>query len=235
MIHLSDNPPDKLDAKYEEWEQDDLVVFLWLIQNIEPSLASNLTEFPTTKALWDALAITYSSGKDKLQTFDLHVKANELKQNGSPLEDFWITMQGIWGEIEKRDPNPMTCATDIVTYNCLRSKHKVFQFLNAIDRRCDPIKREVLRWDPLPYAEGAYAVLRKEMAHPGILCSTIDDSLQTGVLAGLAADKLHQLEGVIPGLASLTELRSRYDVFSAFINTKKGVEDRYDTEQSLII
>nr|GEY43252.1 putative ribonuclease H-like domain-containing protein [Tanacetum cinerariifolium] len=34
--------------------------------------------------LWDALTVTYSSGKDKLQTFDLHVKANGLKQNGAP-------------------------------------------------------------------------------------------------------------------------------------------------------
>ncbi|XP_076895485.1 uncharacterized protein LOC143548121 [Bidens hawaiensis] len=111
LSHLSGNPapPDPTDEKYEQWEQDDLIVFSWLIQNIEPALAANLTEFPTSKTLWDALAVTYSSGKDKLQTFDLHVKANGIKQNGSPLEVFWITMQGIWGEIERRDPNPMTC------------------------------------------------------------------------------------------------------------------------------
>nr|GEX45572.1 putative Gag-polypeptide of LTR copia-type [Tanacetum cinerariifolium] len=70
--------------------------------------------------LWDALTVTYSSGKDKLQTFDLHIKANGLKQNGAPLEEFWIVMQGIWGEIERRDPNPMTCPTDIAAYNKIR-------------------------------------------------------------------------------------------------------------------
>nr|GMD06375.1 putative gag-polypeptide of LTR copia-type [Ipomoea batatas] len=83
LSHLSGNPapPNPEDDKYEQWEQDDLVVFSWLIQNIEPALASNLTEFPTAKSLWDALVVTYSSGKDKLKTFDLHVKANEIKQN----------------------------------------------------------------------------------------------------------------------------------------------------------
>nr|GEZ07333.1 putative reverse transcriptase, RNA-dependent DNA polymerase [Tanacetum cinerariifolium] len=50
--------------------------------------------------LWDALTVTYSSGKDKLQTFDLH---------------------------------------------------------------------EILRWDPLPTAEAAYAAVRKETAHQNIL------------------------------------------------------------------
>ncbi|XP_076911843.1 uncharacterized protein LOC143569943 [Bidens hawaiensis] len=152
LNHLTEKPPDPMD---DQWEQDDLVVFSWLIQNIEPSLASNLTEFPTSKALWDALVITYSSGKDKLQTFDLHVKANEIKQNGAPLEDIWIIMQGIWGEIERRDPNPMTCATDITTYNNIRAEQKLFQFLNALDRQYDPIKREILRWEPLPSAEGS--------------------------------------------------------------------------------
>nr|GLL30062.1 uncharacterized protein LOC109155214 [Ipomoea trifida]GME19494.1 putative gag-polypeptide of LTR copia-type [Ipomoea batatas] len=209
LSHLSGNPapPNPEDDKYEQWEQDDLVVFSWLIQNIEPALASNLTEFPTAKSLWDALVVTYSSGKDKLKTFDLHVKANEIKQNGTPLEDFWIIMQGIWGEIERRDPNPMTCAVDIATYNKLRAEQKLFQFLNAIDRQYDPIKREILRWDPLPSAEGAYAVVRKETAHQNILGAVSGTaSSQQGVAAGLAVTGPSEAEGL--GLISKGRRRS---------------------------
>ncbi|KAJ0868825.1 putative RNA-directed DNA polymerase [Helianthus annuus] len=68
LNHLSGKPapPEPDDDKYEQWEQNDLIVFSWLIQNIEPALASNLTEFPTAKSLWDALVVTYSSGKDNL-------------------------------------------------------------------------------------------------------------------------------------------------------------------------
>ncbi|KAM0026097.1 hypothetical protein Hdeb2414_s0020g00554191 [Helianthus debilis subsp. tardiflorus] len=197
LSHLTGNPapPNPPDEKYDQWEQEDLVVFSWLIQNIEPALASNLTEFPTTKTLWDALVVTYSSGKDKLQTSDLHVKANGIRQNGSPLEDFWIVMQGVWGEIERRDPNPMTCAVDIATYNKIRSEQKLFQFLNALDRQYDAIKREILRWDPLPSAEGAYAAVRKEMAHQAKLGTSIDTlPSQNGVAAGLAANGLHESE-----------------------------------------
>ncbi|XP_076949280.1 uncharacterized protein LOC143621873 [Bidens hawaiensis] len=154
LSHLSGNPPNPEDEKYEQWEQEDLVVFSWLIQNIEPSLASNLTEFPTAKTLWDALVVTYSSGKDKLQTFDLHVKANEFKQNGIPLEDFWIVMQ---------------------------------------DQQFDPIKREILRWDKLPTAEGAYAAVRKETAHRNILGSVPSPS--QGIAAGLIASEITEGAG----------------------------------------
>lgn len=66
LNYLTTNPPGPTDEKYEQWEQDDLVVVSWLIQNIDPALASNLIEFPITKTLWDALVVTYSSGKDKL-------------------------------------------------------------------------------------------------------------------------------------------------------------------------
>jgi hypothetical protein len=64
LNHLTENPPEQQSDSYEQWEQDDLVVFSWLIQNIEPEIAGNLIEFPTTKTLWEALVITYSSGKE---------------------------------------------------------------------------------------------------------------------------------------------------------------------------
>ncbi|KAM0050833.1 hypothetical protein Hdeb2414_s0007g00228331 [Helianthus debilis subsp. tardiflorus] len=187
LQHLTSNPPEKQDGSFEQWEQDDLVVFSWLVQNIEPVLASNLTEFPTAKSLWDALVITYSSGRDKLQTFNLHVKANDIKQNDTSLEDLWITLQGIWGEIERIDPNPMKCPEDIQAYSKIRSEQKLFQFLSALDRKYDPIKREILRCEPLPSAEAAYATVRKEAAHQNILGATLNDIQTQGIAAGLMA------------------------------------------------
>ncbi|KAM0054620.1 hypothetical protein Hdeb2414_s0006g00196891 [Helianthus debilis subsp. tardiflorus] len=120
LSHLTSGPPDQNSEEYEQWEQEDLIVFSWLIQNIEPVLVGNLTEYPTAKTLWDALVVTYSSGRDKLQTFNLHVKANDIKQGDNSLEDFWIALQGIWGEIDRIDPNPMKCPEDIKTYSKIR-------------------------------------------------------------------------------------------------------------------
>nr|XP_043639067.1 uncharacterized protein LOC122610138 [Erigeron canadensis] len=168
LNHLTENPPEKVSLeKYEIWEQEDLIVFSWLIQNIEPTIAGNLTEFSTSKELWDALVTTYSSGKDKLQAFNLHVKANELKQHEKTLEDFWISLQGVWGEIDRIDPNPMKCADDIQTYAKIRSDQKLFQFLN----------------------EAAYATVRKEAAHQKILGATNIEP--QGVAAGLIAREIN--------------------------------------------
>nr|XP_043627869.1 uncharacterized protein LOC122599424 [Erigeron canadensis] len=187
LSHLSKEPPESTNEAYETWEQEDLIVFSWLIQNIEPVIAGNLTEYPTAKSLWDALTTTYSSGKDKLQIFNLHVKANELKQSEKTLEEFWIALQGVWGEIDRIDPNPMTCAEDIKTYSRVRSEQKLFQFLHGLDRKFDPIKREILRLDTLPSAETAYATVRKEAAHQSILGTSYTEN--QGIATGLVADQ----------------------------------------------
>ncbi|KAL9998504.1 hypothetical protein Hdeb2414_s0541g00913981 [Helianthus debilis subsp. tardiflorus] len=215
--HLSGNPtpPKPTDDEFERWEQDDLIVFSWLIQNIEPAIAGNLTEFPTAKSLWEALVTTYSSGKDKLQTFDLHVKANGIKQNGTPLEEFWIVMQGIWGEIDRRDPNPMTSTVDIATYNRIRIEQKLFQFLNAIDRQYDTVKREILRMDPLPSVEEAYAAVRKETAHQGIFNNTTE----SGIAAGLAATRITD-DGAL-GLVSRGQTRRSNPSFKPKVDKSK--------------
>ncbi|XP_071688869.1 uncharacterized protein [Rutidosis leptorrhynchoides] len=186
LKHLTSNPLDNSHEEFEQWEQEDLIVFSWLIQNIEPNLASNLTSFSTAKLLWDALATTYSSGTDKLQTYDLYVKATEMKQNNLNLEELWIRMQGIWGELEIRDPNPMESASDINKYNMIRAEQKLFQFLKALDQKYDTIKRELLRLNPLPTAEEAYAAVRKETAHRQILGLSPSDSLTNhGIATGL--------------------------------------------------
>nr|GEW06655.1 putative Gag-polypeptide of LTR copia-type [Tanacetum cinerariifolium] len=79
LSHLTKEPPEKTSETYETWEQEDLIVFSWLIQNIEHIIADNLTEYPTAKALWDALVTTYSSGKDKLQIFNLSICGAHIK------------------------------------------------------------------------------------------------------------------------------------------------------------
>nr|GFA26500.1 hypothetical protein [Tanacetum cinerariifolium] len=153
LSHLTIDPPDQTSEDYEQWEQEDLIVFSWLIQNIEPALAGNLTEYPTAKMLWDALVVTYSSGRDKLQTFNLHVRT------------------------------------------------KTLSFLNALDRRYEPIKWEILRLEPHPSAEAAYTTVRKEATYQNILGATINET--QGIAAGLIATETKGL-----GLVSKVNRRS---------------------------
>ncbi|XP_071741920.1 uncharacterized protein [Rutidosis leptorrhynchoides] len=209
LNHLTEDPPANNSPK---WNQEDLVVFSWLIQNIEPQIATNLTQFPTAKALWNALITTYSSGKDKLQTFDLHAKAYNIRQGGKTLEELWLAIQGIWGEIDIRDPNPMELPSDIIKHNNIRSEQKLFQFLNALDHKHDNIKRELLRLEPLPTAEAAYAAIRKENANQTILGAKTGTTSNSGIGTGLISSTSQDLDGVV--LITRNQLRPNTNQFA---------------------
>nr|GEV95931.1 putative RNA-directed DNA polymerase [Tanacetum cinerariifolium] len=75
---------------------------------------------------------------------------------------------------------------DIMTYAKIRSDKKLFQFLNGLDRKFKPIKREILRVDPLPTVEAAYATVRKKAAHQNIPGTTNNEpqGIATGLITG---------------------------------------------------
>lgn len=163
------SPPPTSDPAYKRWEQDDQCVFTWLVQNIEPHLINAVSKHPTSKSVWDSLALTYGSGTDSLQVFDLHRKANTIKQGDHTLEEIWAKLQDIWLTIDRKEPNPMECSKDIETYNRIIQTQRLYQFLVALDDRYEPVKKEILKREPLPSVETAYGMIRRETARDRIL------------------------------------------------------------------
>lgn len=139
--HLTGTPPLATYPNYTQWETNDQCVFTWLIQNIEPNLVNNVSQYPTAKALWEGLAVTYGTGSDSLQVFDLHKRANSIKQGGGTLEDLWNRLQSVWMEIDRRDPNPMKDPDDITVYNNKIQEQRLFQLLMAVEERFEIVKR----------------------------------------------------------------------------------------------
>ncbi|XP_076919272.1 uncharacterized protein LOC143580006 [Bidens hawaiensis] len=192
--HITGDPPPplKTDTEYSRWEQDDQCVFTWIIQNLESNLVNNASQYPTAKTLWDGLATTYGSRTDSLQVFDLHKRANSLKQGSDTLEDLWSNLQGIWMSIDRREPNPMKDPEDIRIYNKKTQEQRLYQLLTAINDKMEPIKRDILKKEPLPSVESAYATIRREVARMTILISGPSDNDSTEIGLGLAAKDSQQ-------------------------------------------
>ncbi|KAH6776912.1 hypothetical protein C2S51_008224 [Perilla frutescens var. frutescens] len=153
--------PSSTDSSYPRWEQEDQCVFTWLVQNIEPHLINSVSKHSTSKVVWDSLALTYGSGTDSLQVFDLHRKANTMKQERRTLEEIWAQLQEVWMSIDRREPNPMECKKDIDMYNQIIQNRRVYQFLMALDENYEPIKKKILKREPLPSVETAYSMTKR--------------------------------------------------------------------------
>lgn len=156
-------PPLDTDPAFPQWHQSDCKVFLWIIQNMDPSLVNlAVAHHPTAKHLWDGLAAIYGSYSDPFRMYELYRDAYSIKQNGGSLDSIWSRFQEIWFEMDCRKPNPMTCSGCIEQFDKYVQTERLFQFLMAIDDRFESVRREVLLTDPLPSLRAAYAMVRRE-------------------------------------------------------------------------
>nr|BAK64102.1 gag-pol polyprotein [Eustoma grandiflorum] len=171
QYHLTGTPPPPLptDPRFSRWEQDDNSVFTWILQNVDASMINNVSRYPTAKALWDGLALTYGSRGDSLQVFDLHRKANNIRQGDDTLEACWNNLQDIWVSIDTLDTNPMKCPEDISLYNQKMQEFRLYQFLTAVSDRFETEKKELLKRTPLPNVEAAFFEFKRAESQAGLI------------------------------------------------------------------
>ncbi|XP_047955338.1 uncharacterized protein LOC125201319 [Salvia hispanica] len=144
-------PPSRNDPTYQPWQQRDHCVFTWIINNMAADLVNEVSQYATAKDLWDGLAITYGSGADPVQVYDLYRQTNTLKQDEMSLESLWNKFQSLWISIDRREIIPMT-----------KERLRLYQFVTALDDKYESVKKEIIRLDPLPSARKAYARVRRE-------------------------------------------------------------------------
>jgi len=66
------------------------------------------------------------------------------------LGDFWNKLQAIWMAINRKQPNPMKCSNDIVTFNKIKQEQRLHQFLTGIDEKFEVIRRDRLMQEKTP-------------------------------------------------------------------------------------
>lgn len=162
-------PPPPTDPRFPRWEQDDNSVFTWILQNVDTSMINNVSRYPTAKALWDGLALTYGSRSDSLQVFDLHRKANNIRQGEGTLEACWNSLQDIWVSIDTLDTNPMKYPEDISLYNQKMQEFRLYQFLTAVSDKFEAEKKELLKRTPLPSVEAAFFEFKRAESQADLL------------------------------------------------------------------
>jgi hypothetical protein len=90
-------------------------------------------------------------------------------QSGGSLEEYYNTLQKLWCEIDLRKPNKNVCAVDIENRNQEVQEERLYIFLGGLDQYLDSIRAEVLRSQPLPSIEEAFAQVRWEDVRQAIM------------------------------------------------------------------
>ena len=81
-------PLSKTDSTFHKWQFENTIVKGWLINSMDPSLVGNFICFPTTKGVWNSIAMTYFDGSDTSQIYDLRRKVTHMQQKGGSIQKY---------------------------------------------------------------------------------------------------------------------------------------------------
>ncbi|CAO2817531.1 unnamed protein product [Amaranthus hypochondriacus] len=170
--HIIAVPLKSTDPNYRQWKQRDSTVLSGIITNIDSELVNQFLDYSAAYDLWRGIETLLGSGRDELQIFDLNTKANAIKQNNDIVESYFMKLNTIWKEIDRRMPNPMKHDEDITIFNNYIQTQRLYQFLAGLDDSLDKERRDLLNPVPLPTLDMAYAAIQREILRRGIMNHT---------------------------------------------------------------
>ncbi|XP_041995906.1 uncharacterized protein LOC121746037 [Salvia splendens] len=128
--HIRNYPPEPRSKGYDDWEEDDLVMFSWIVDNIEYEIIADFAHHLTAKALWDNLVITFENKADKYLIYYLEEKAITIRQGDLDLETYYRRINGLWINIDRCQKQPITCCDKGVNqYRTHSNEKRLFKFL----------------------------------------------------------------------------------------------------------
>ncbi|XP_042003757.1 uncharacterized protein LOC121752725 [Salvia splendens] len=132
--HIRKEPPEPGSRGYDAWEEDDLVVFSWIVDNIENKIIADFAHHQTSKALWDSLAVTFENKADKYLIYDLEEKIITIKQGNMDLETYYRRIHGLWINVDRCQKKPITCCDEGVNqYRTHSNEKRLFKFLAGLN------------------------------------------------------------------------------------------------------
>ncbi|XP_073265279.1 uncharacterized protein [Populus alba] len=84
------------------------------------------------------------------------------KQNGHPVNLYYVELNSVWQEIDKQRPIKMICAADLRTRQEEIQKDRIYDFLTGLDEVFDSIRSDLLRKKSVPSIEECFNTIRRE-------------------------------------------------------------------------
>ncbi|KAF3772422.1 hypothetical protein EJ110_NYTH57974 [Nymphaea thermarum] len=77
---IEEDEPINKTGKYITWEEDDNMVMSWIMNSVQPQIASTITYYTTAKEMWDFLKQTYSQDKNYAAAKDQMLTGSEIPE-----------------------------------------------------------------------------------------------------------------------------------------------------------
>ncbi|XP_042038328.1 uncharacterized protein LOC121784232 [Salvia splendens] len=161
--HIKDKPPEPERHRYADWEETNLVVFSWIVDNIENDIIADIAHHQTSKAIWDNLVVTFEGKRDPYLIYDMEDKAIALRQGSMDLETYYRRIHRLWINVDRCRKQPVDCCgKGVKKFREFSNTMRLFKFLTGLNPEYDTIQRDILKEEPYPSVEEAYGRVQRE-------------------------------------------------------------------------
>ena len=142
-----------------------MVVFSWIVDNIENDIVTDFAHHQTAKALWDNLAVTFENRADKYHIYYLEEKVINIRQGSLDLETYYRRIHGLWISIDRSQKQPISCCDKgFDQFRTHSNEKRLIKFQTGLNQEYGSIWRDFLKEEPTPSVEGAYGWVKTEAA-----------------------------------------------------------------------
>ncbi|KAF3771522.1 hypothetical protein EJ110_NYTH60180 [Nymphaea thermarum] len=82
---IEENEPVEKSGKYSSWKRDNNIVMSWIMNSVQPQIASTITYYTLAKQMWDFLKQTYSNDRNVSKILQVEEELLNLQQGDQSL------------------------------------------------------------------------------------------------------------------------------------------------------
>ncbi|KAF3783314.1 hypothetical protein EJ110_NYTH30338 [Nymphaea thermarum] len=147
---IEENEPFEKSGKYASWKRDNNIVMSWIMNSVQPQIASTIAYYTSAKQMWDFLKQTYSNDKNVSKILQVEEELLDLQQGDQSLAQYFASLKSIYERLKALRPPCPTC------HKTHGEQFMVAKFLQGLSPEYAVAKAQMLTGAEIPDLADAY-------------------------------------------------------------------------------
>ncbi|KAF3790652.1 hypothetical protein EJ110_NYTH16100 [Nymphaea thermarum] len=147
---IEEKEPVEKSGKYVSWKGDNNIVMSWIMNSVQPQIASTIAYYTSAKQMWDFLKQTYSNDKNVSKILQVEEELLNLQQGDQSLAQYFASLKSISERLKALRPPCPTC------YKTHGEQSMVAKFLQGLSSEYAVAKAQMLIGAEIPDLAEAY-------------------------------------------------------------------------------
>ncbi|XP_078443058.1 uncharacterized protein LOC144712663 [Wolffia australiana] len=168
---------DPSNPSYKSWKRDDAIVHVLLLSSMTKDQLPRMAFLKTAKQIWEYVEKNALKKSNLWRTYELVIRAWNLRQGDRSVTDYVNELQTIWLELDHYRPirNP-----DEWEYTL---RDRMFKFLMGLNPEYESVRSQILNREKIPDLEQAIYLILEEEGRLQVVSSTLKEEASLGMIA----------------------------------------------------